>query len=249
MVSPEYLRDGYAVFAVEDGVLRWAQAAYAAAIEVCRSGGDLRHGKTWRVGVDELPNAPDGSLDGVPLAGSWRAHVPLPSFWHRAQLSVIYPGYPRQDSDESDAAHRFRVLRDAAHVDGLLPEGADRRRHLREPHSFILGLSLNTVRASPLVVWPGSHLIMRDAFRSVFAKIEARYWGDVDITETYQAARRKVFDTCPRVEVPAAPGQAVLVHRQTLHGVAPWRDAAGPAEGRMIAYFRPQLADWSDWLD
>ena len=38
---------------------------------------------------------------------------------HPAQLSVIYPGYPKPRVGESEAAGRYRVKRDAAHLDGL----------------------------------------------------------------------------------------------------------------------------------
>jgi hypothetical protein len=87
---------------------------------------------------------------------------------------------------------------------------------------------------------------MRAAFRAAFADIPPAQWGDVDVTEVYQDARRKVFATCDRVEVVAAPGQAVLLDRHILHGVAPWaQDADG--EMRMVAYFRPQISV-EDWL-
>ncbi|MBE0554438.1 MAG: hypothetical protein IH625_12180, partial [Rhodobacteraceae bacterium] len=42
---------------------------------------------------------------------------------------------------------------------------------------------------------------------------------------------------------------ATLMHRLCLHGVAPWADGAIAApEGRVIAYFRPELASVADWL-
>ncbi len=239
-------QDGFRIFPHDPTVARWVAAAKMAAIEELAGGGARRHGNTWFVGVDALPNASDGSIGGVPLAGAWQAHIKAPPNWHRAQLSVVFPGYPQQDPGETDAAHRFRRDRDAAHVDGLLPEGPQKRRHLREPHGFILGLPLDEVRASPLVVWRGSQDIMRAAFRAAFAGIPPAQWGDVDVTEVYQDARRKVFATCDRVEVVAAPGQAVLLDRHILHGVAPWaQDADG--EMRMVAYFRPQISV-EDWL-
>lgn len=242
MVGP----DGFRVFPQDPTVARWVAAAKSAAVEVLANGGERRHGNTWFVGVDALPNAPDGSIGGVPLAGAWQAHVKAPPSWHRAQLSVVFRGYPQQDPGESDAAHRFRRDRDAAHVDGLLPEGPQKRRHLREPHGFILGLPLDEVRASPLVVWRGSHDIMRAAFRQAFAGLPPAQWGDVDVTEVYQAARREAFACCDRVEVMAAPSQAVLLDRHILHGVAPWaQDADG--QMRMVAYFRPQISI-EDWL-
>lgn len=246
MVAAALQADGFAIFAHRPEVAAWARAAYATGLKVLENGGDTRHGKTWFVGVDALPNASDGSVEGVPLAGPFMAHIDVPAVWHAAQLSVVFPGYPRQDADESDAAHRYRRNRDAAHVDGLLPEGPARRRHLREPHGFILGLPLNACAASPLVVWPGSHKVMQAAFAGAFAGIPPDQWGNVDLTDVYQAARRVVFDTCPRVTVAMEPGQAVLLNRHLLHGVAPW-DAGQLDDMRMVAYFRPQI-DAKDWL-
>lgn len=246
MVKTALDQDGYVVFDHAPEVAAWAEAALTVGQEVLQRGGDFRHGRTWFVGVDALPNAGDGSVAGVPLDGPFMAHVTVPDQWHRAQLSVVFPGYPQQDPDEGCDAHRYRRNRDAAHVDGLLPEGPARRRHLREPHGFILGLPLNACAASPLVVWPGSHRMMRAAFTAAFDGIAPDRWGDVDVTDIYQTTRREVFEACPRVAVQAQPGQAILLHRHLLHGVAPWAEGA-PGQMRMIAYFRPQIAP-AAWL-
>lgn len=98
---------------------------------------------TWFVGVDTLPNAPDGTVgEAGPLTGqAWEAvselygRLPL----HRGQVSVMYPGYPRPKDGEGEAAFGYRLRRDAAHVDGLLLEGPDRRRFLKERHAYIWG--------------------------------------------------------------------------------------------------------------
>jgi hypothetical protein len=235
-----------AIVPYEKSIATWANAAKTAGDRVVQGEGERRHGSTWFVGVDALPNAPDGSVAGVSLLGKWLTYVTPPGQWHRAQLSVVFRGYPKQDPDETDAAHRFRLNRDAAHVDGLLPEGRQKRRFLREPHGFIAGFPLDTVTASPLVVWHGSHLVMKAAFQAAFAGIPAEHCGDVDITEVYQAARRTCFDQCPRFPVTASPGEVILLDRHVLHGVAPWQDD-GDAQMRMIAYFRPQIA-MSAWL-
>jgi hypothetical protein len=240
-------RDGYAVFPYDQRVADWAAAAHDLGLAVLAGDGERRHGGTWFVGVDALPNATDGSVGGVPLEGVWLDQVTPPAQWHAAQLSVVFPGYPRQDPDESDAAHRFRRKRDAAHVDGLLPEGPNKRRHLREPHGFIVGFPLNKVEASPLVVWQASHAIMGSAFTEVFAGLRPSDWPEVDVTEAYQIARRAVFNTCTRVEVRCGPGQAVLLHRHLLHGVAPW-SGRDDATKRMMAYFRP-IAPLNAWLE
>jgi hypothetical protein len=189
-------------------------------------------------------------LEGVVMdfiAGELRLALPL----HRAQVSICYPGYPQPSAEESPAAYQFRIKRDAAHVDGLLAEGPEKRRYVREPHAYILGLPLTpqSEDAAPLVVWEGSHIIMGRMFREVFAGRAPETCPDLDVTEPYQEARRQAFASCRRIELPANPGEATLLHRHLLHGVAPWGEqATAPGEGRMIAYFRPETARWEDWL-
>ncbi|MEL6681643.1 MAG: hypothetical protein AAFQ09_03245 [Pseudomonadota bacterium] len=238
--------DGFAIVPFDPEVARWSEAALHVAVQIIERGTGRRHGGTWFAGVDALPNSKDGSIAGVPFGGAWLETVPQPVHWHKAQLSAVFPGYPRQDIDESDAAHRFRRDRDAAHVDGLLPEGPQKRRHLREPHAFIAGLPLTTVAASPLVVWKGSHHVMGAAFRKAFAGISPNRWPDVDVTKIYQAARTSVFNDCPRVKVQATPGEVILLHRHLVHGVAPWGNST-ETDARIVAYFRP-LMSFRDWL-
>lgn len=252
---------GWAVFAPEPGVLSWAASARVAALarisdpeETAKS---LQCEGTWFVGVDCLRNdatgavAQSGSLTGAGYDVARALYGALPL--HRAQVSVIYPGYPRPRAGESEAAFGYRLKRDAAHVDGLLAIGPERRRMLRERHAYILGVSLTdcTPEASPLVVWDGSHHIMRRAFERALDGVAPQDWGEVDLTETYQATRREVFETCPRVTLPVPLGGVSLVHRLALHGVAPWGQGAdAPPEGRMIAYFRPEFEDLKQpsWL-
>lgn len=252
MVSDDLDRLGHALMPQDPRVAAWARAALgpakAVAADVEMRARWLRHGGTWFVGVDALPNADDGAIGGVALAGPWEGEVPAMKL-HRAQLSVVYPGYPRRDQVESAAAHAFRRERDAAHLDGLLAEGPDKRRFLREPHGWILGLPLTATEASPLVVWEGSHEIIRDAFMAAFAGVPPADWAATDVTEIYKDARDEVFEMCNRVELPMVPGQSVLMHRMLIHGVAPWKPGAkAPPEGRMVAYFRPVLRDMRDWL-
>jgi len=241
--------DGFAIFDYDARTALWAAAAGGAARTVARDPGlrgpeGLRHGGTWFVGVDALPNAPDGSIGGVPLAGPWNLpDLPL----HPAQLSIIYAGYPRQDAGESDANHRYRLTRDAAHVDGLLPVGPDRRRFAREYHAYILSVPLGDVAAAPTVVWRGSQRIMQAA---LVAAIGGGDPAQVDITDAYTQARREVFATCERVPLPLKRGQSALLHPFVLHGTAPWGDSSvASGEGRMIAFFRPECAGGpQEWL-
>ncbi|WP_366942614.1 hypothetical protein [uncultured Tateyamaria sp.] len=239
-------RDGFEVFDYDPRVARWAAVARSVAQTLADDPNmrakNLRHGDTWFVGVDALPNAVDGAIKGVPLDGPWANQVPdLPH--HAAQVSIVYPGYPKQDATESDANHRFRIRRCAAHVDGLLPKGPARRRFACEYHAYILGIPLNLAPSAPTMVWRGSHHIMKAALRDA---IGDRPIGSVDVTEVYQAARRAVFERCERVAIGVVPGQSFLIHRFALHGTAPWE---GPvAAGRMIAFLRPEFPDPQDWL-
>ncbi len=259
-VKTAFRRTGWARFKVDPLVLDWVACALPAARRAVIDPA-LAHWHqcdgTWFVGVDALDNDAEGRVAGSrPLAGRAvefaRAEIGILPTLHKAQVSVIYPGYPRPRDGEGEAGFRYRLNRDAAHVDGVLPVGADRRRMVREPHAFILGVPLNEVndKAAPLVVWAGSHVIMRDAFVKAFGGCDAADLKQVDVTKAYQAARRVVFETCPRIAVAAKPGEAVLLHRMTLHGVAPWPDTVKAVpEGRMIAYFRPEMPDGvAAWL-
>jgi hypothetical protein len=204
---------------------------------------------TWFVGVDALPNDVTGAIGGVAFPHCLGAFFGEPK--HPAQLSVIYPGYPKPRSGETEAAFQYRRTRDAAHVDGVLGIGTPKRRFVKEPHAYILGLPLTECAggASPMVVWRGSHLIMRDAVAACFDGLDPTEWCNVDVTDIYVATRRRVFETCERVVIEVGVGQAYALDPLCLHGVAPWSDTAIAADdGRMIAYFRPQLSRIEDWI-
>ncbi len=228
-------------------IARWAAMAHKAAIPALARA-EWRAGGTWDLGLDALANDATGAIGGAPFP--W-PHLPLtPVPLHAAQVSTIRPGYPRSDGD--DTAHRWRLNRDGAHLDGLLATGPARRRHIAEPHAWILGLPLTAcdAGASPLVVWEGSHLILQGALRAALSPHPPEHWSTVDVTDAYQTARARVLADCRRTEVAAQPGEALLVHRLALHGVAPWvTGARAPPEGRMIAYLRPLLPDVEAWLD
>lgn len=231
-------------------IAAWAAAALPVAeAALAASREPWRCGDTWYVGVDALPNDPDGSVNGT--AFPWEVLGLAPEPLHPAQLSVIRLGYPQPSPDESPAAFAFRRDRDAAHVDGLIADSAKRRR-IVEPHGWIIGLPLNpsSADAAPLVVWEGSHRIMQAALHAALAPHPRDRWAEVDITDAYVSARKRCFETCRRIELPAVPGEATLLHRLTLHGVAPWgAKATAPEPGRIIAYFRPQLARVADWIE
>lgn len=247
---------GWMRFPVEPSVLDWARAARAVALKVASDprmqAQWLQCEGTWFVGVDALPNGPDGAVGGTPLRGAFQPYLTGADALHRAQVSIIYPGYPRPRAGESEANFRYRQTRFAAHVDGITAEGPDRRRFVTESHAWILGLPLSEAspEASPLVVWEGSHKIIRRALAPLFdgkSKAEAR---TTDVTEAYQTARREVFASCPVRRLSSRPGEALLLHRLCLHGIAPWGPQATAArEGRMTAYFRPLIRGGvKEWL-
>lgn len=247
-----FTRRGWRRFEYDAALAAWADHADKAALTAEADAAQaewLRCDGTWFVGVDALPNDRDGRLPGGPVltgAAIEAARAICDAPLHRAQASVCYAGYPRQGDDESDAAFRFRRNRDAAHVDGLHRIMPGRRRLLKERHAYILAIPLNAAPngAAPMVVWEGSHEIMRAALAAAYDGCDPAHWADVDVTERYQAARKRCFDECKRVEVQAAPGEAYLVHRLALHGVAPWNAGDGR---RAVAYFRPDPGDVSDW--
>ncbi|MCP3972383.1 MAG: hypothetical protein GY717_19070 [Rhodobacteraceae bacterium] len=254
-------RHGWVRFAHDPAVAEWAEHALPAA-RAAVADPQFAHwlvcGGTWFVGVNALANGADGAVAGSgALAGgaveTLKAAGLWPGYWDRAQISVVYPGYPRPRDGEAEAAFRYRRNRDAAHLDGLKPFGPDRQRRLDEPHGFILGLPLGGTGpgTSPTVVWDGSHHVMRRALGAALRPRPPEHWREVDLTQAYHAARREAFETCERIELPLRPGEACLIHRLTLHGVTPWRDsAAAPPDGRMIAFFRPDLPGGpGDWID
>lgn len=237
---------GWCRFAADARSLAWAAAARRAATRVLADQAMrdrwLQCEGTWFVGVDALPSDAAGAVDGVTLGGpAIDALGALPSL-HPAQLSVVFPGYPKPRAGEGEAAFRYRRDRAAAHVDGITVDAA-RRRFVTEPHGWILGIGLTEAdpTAAPLVVWEGSPAVIRAGLRETVHG---------DVTEAYTVARRQCFETCRPVTLALQPGEAVLLHRLTLHGIAPWAEGAETAaEGRMTAYFRPVLSpDLTEWL-
>ncbi len=258
----DFLRDGWIKFQRDPNVLKWIThvlpAARQSVLDPEMRRDWLRSDGTWFVGVNALANDAGGRVaGGPPLAGSAMDFIrdglglgDLPL--DRAQISVVWPGYPRRDGRESDAAFRFRRDRDAAHVDGIKRHPGAGFRHIGECHAYLLGLPLTATGkgASPLVLWEGSHEVMRRGLSRALEGMAAEDAGQADLSDAYAAARRQVFAECDRIELPAQPGEAYLLHRLTLHGVAPWaQDADGGPDGRMIAYFRPQMpVRVKEWL-
>jgi len=156
------------------GIADWARAAAPVAINIVTASTEpWRCGGTWFVGLDVLPNDAAGRIAGAVLP--WDELGLEPVALHPAQVSIVRAGYPQPSASESDAAFRFRLNRDSAHLDGLIAEG--------------------------------------------------------------------------RVVVPGRVGEAVVLHRLLIHGVAPWAEGAqAAAPGRSIAYFRPVMGSVAEWL-
>lgn len=259
-LATQFFEHGWCCFESDPAILDWINAALDPARATVV---DPEHAKwhryqnTWFAGVNVLPNDVNGAIAGSgPLAGHAvefiATELGLTDFaWDMAQVSVCYPGYPQPTDGESEAKARYRRNRDAAHLDGLLPEGPECRRHLREHHGFVLGIPMVEFDqdASPFVIWEGSHEVIRQAFARRFAGLDPQAWGDEDVTDLYQQVRRDIFERCRRVAIHARPGEVYLAHRLCLHGMAPWGDDAGAGpDGRMICYFRPNTFGPYDWL-
>ncbi|NRB01510.1 MAG: hypothetical protein HRU32_17160, partial [Rhodobacteraceae bacterium] len=179
-LTAEFLERGWAVLPASPATHAWAEVARGIAEERLEDPAHdtwYRHDRTWFAGVDVLPNDPDGALGPVALAGPALTVLGALGYpvtdWHAGQMSAVFPGYPGRDAEETDASAGFRRNRDAAHVDGLLPIGPNRRRMLREPHAFVLGIPLSPADkgASPLAVWDGSHRSIGAALCSALAPV------------------------------------------------------------------------------
>lgn len=256
-----FFKHGWCRFERDQKVVDWIEKSRDAALHCVNAPEHAqwhRCGGTWFAGVNALPNDPSGAVvRGGALRGQAVDFISnelgFSEFdWDQAQVSVIYPGYPKPMTSEPAAGFRYRSRRDAAHVDGITHRGVDRRRFMGEQHAFILGIPMLrcSANASPLVVWEGSHEIVRETLLTACADLAPAKWQCHDLTEIYQSMRRRVFAECRRVEVAAVPGETTLVHRLALHGVAPWHEAASAdPNGRMICYFRPAFLNISDWLN
>lgn len=257
MGSDQFSRDGWVIFPFCEQRAKWCSVAHDVALGV-QSDPDmikkwLQCQGTWFVGVEALPTTPLGQINQTPLDDAVSSFIagfhiaPMPP----AQLSIMYQGYPKAREGDSPAAAKYRRDRDAAHVDGLHAIGNPKRRYLKEAHAFVLGIPLNAADAlaSPMVIWDGSHHIMRDAFRARLSNVPVNAWSTTDLTDTYITARKSVFDTCERKVIHVPVGAAYAIHPLAVHGVAPWQDGAqAPETGRMIAYFRPEFKEWDAWL-
>jgi hypothetical protein len=232
-------------------IAAWAQAAREPALAALAADpAPRRSGGTWQPGVDLLASDALGGIAGA--AFPWEALGLAPRPMQPGQLSAVHPGYPQAErppgADPAAARRNLLWEREAcnAHVDGLAGD------KLHRPRAWIAGLPLTRADpgASPLVVWEGSHRLILRAFRSVLSAHPPETWPQVDLGPAYRAARAEAMRTCPFRALPGVPGEAVVLHRLALHGIAPWAPAAAAEPGgRVITYFRPSLERVEDWID
>jgi len=262
--SPEHFAaKGWARSGQDAKLLAWVESVRDLSQTIYKSPANAhwwRHDKTWFVGVNVLPNdvfgkVPQGLALGHNIQRWLRQCLQLQNThrfaFEQGQLSVIGPSYPQQDKNETRLVHNFRRLRDAAHVDGLLPVGIHRRRMPQEFHQFILGIPLQLTprHAGTTVVWEGSHTIIQEALTKALKGIAPHQWPHTDVTEIYQQARQQVLACCKRVEIHTPPGEAYLIHRLAVHGVAPWH-AQPEDKGKLrpVVFFRPEYTHTQEWL-
>ncbi len=253
-LSEQFNELGWCRFPADTPILSWVDSIRREA-ESCLSDPALAHWwryqHTWFVGVNCLANDDRGRVNKGPgLAGAAVNFIEqtLGSTLQldQGQISAIMPGYPRADPDQTEASFRYRLKREAAHVDGLLLE--DGERYAREYHAYILAIGLHDVEsgASPFVVWNGSHKLIHRSLRSELDAYPEHQWPSIPIGDVYKQARRSAFDECQRVELSLNAGEAVLVHRLMLHGTAAWQSDQRGA--RVLCFFRPQTLLPQAWL-
>ncbi len=146
-LAKHFFETGWCRFPHDSQLSAWVDSALASARATLQGPGQskwLRYQGTWVTGVNALPNNDQGAVGtSGPLRGEVVDFISsvlgLEGFpWDAAQVSACYPGYPQPMDGESPGRARYWRERDAAHVDGLLPEGPERQRHLCEHHEFIL---------------------------------------------------------------------------------------------------------------
>ena len=217
----------------------------------------LRCGDTWFVGVNFLENNWSGTIGNVAFNGGavkaiLQRYKELFDEWDKAQVSICFQGYPKKNESETEASFNYRKTHFGAHVDGILPVGKPKRRYAKEHHSFIFGVPLVHYNdsAAPIVVWEGSHHIIRNFLVKKLSSTPSNLWEHEDITKIYNEARREVFLKCKQKQIVVPVGGSYLLHRLALHGVLPWGEKGdSDKEGRMIAYFRPLLNQSRFWLN
>ena len=269
-----FLANGWLKFDYDHKIYHWVNVAKKKVFNRYNSGdfgwNNFRCGNTWFVGVNFLGNDKTASLNGACFEGipvteikSYFGHNI--KYWDEAQVSICWPNYPLQSDNETHNAFNFRVNRYAAHVDGILPFGREKRRFLKDPHAFIFGIPITycDYKTAPVVVWEGSHLIMREAFKRTYNASDSKNWDKIDVTNVYQKARSRVFETCQMKRLYVNLGESYLIDRLAVHGIAPWeprepkkngvstKDIKNQPEiknGRAVIYFRPSFDITSDWI-
>jgi len=143
------------------------------------------------------------------------------SHHNQVQVAIKQPGFEGYDQ----LANMY--CSDVGHIDQPLQRQVPGRKAHNFSASF--GIVLNGATsdrddAGNLFVAPGTHMQFADKFQ--------RLDGD---PLWYPKIARHYFDRMPRMQaVRARPGQAILMHHQTIHGVAP----NNSDQDRVHLYFR-----------
>jgi hypothetical protein len=95
----QFAAQGYLRFPFAPEIARWAEAARGAGVSTLSDPAHAhwwRHRRTWFVGVDALPNDPEGIVPGgPPFSGAAidfiRRDLGFTGAWHRAQVSACFP--------------------------------------------------------------------------------------------------------------------------------------------------------------
>ena len=130
---------GYKEFGYNEQIAKWAECANKEGNEILADPAQLQKWLqcegTWFVGVDVLSNDSSGDFTNAKLPNVFKSFMDKINLkpYHKAQLSVIFPGYPKPRIGDSEAAFEYRRKRDAAHVDGLLPIGEEKDDILSSP--------------------------------------------------------------------------------------------------------------------
>lgn len=275
----QFCQSGFYQFAYDEKLAAWVEETKNTAITTLQNPKNTRWwrcGGTWFAGVSVLGNDHQGctpSKNGKtsqPLQGkaieftrkNITKNIPLTQknnqiAWDIGQVSVCTQNYPQIDKDNDTlATHQYRKKRFAAHIDGLLKRGREKKRYLCEQHAFILGIAMNDTseKAAPFVVYEESHKYIGEFLRSNLKHHPPHKWQEIELTKAYHDIRNKIFATCHPRPLWVRPGEAFLVHRFALHGTKAWhKDAtAEPINkipARMLTFFRPQTTNPTAWLN
>ena len=105
---------GYREFGYDEQVAKWAEFAKKKGNRILADPAQLQKWLqcegTWFVGVDVLPNDSRGDFINTQFPNVFKSFMSKINLkpYHKAQLSVIFPGYPKPRIGDSEAAFEYR---------------------------------------------------------------------------------------------------------------------------------------------